>query len=396
MTAAPKRLSRYDPITGIEIIDDHVVNLSSNNIEEEKEEHNFLGMVRNTTTTSKNKKRKVLLGPDKVRCLFPPAPKGADLYFHNVDFNDIGIDTFTFNKNMNVKYKNGQTNIRHSFSIFPQFSTSPLNNNIIKNRELTFYIKVGEPIENKSLQRVITRLGVSYNDINRSPFMEIGYPTQDYPDIFMNIRYRQGKNVFIKTINQYFSGDRIIPHKWIGIKILTYVKDDYIWYAIYSDLNPFDTNNNNIPQNNWRLKADLIFTGIKECDELPSLWKGEYDSIITEGYETVDLKNISDREVDFTGFKPLHRDLTGLSLIDNERPTSRKAMIPSFDFNDYEIVVTDNKNTTITASLGNTNNNIMKKIEKPKQQQNNNKLSIPRAKKGDKEEDKDSSHGRYT
>ena len=381
----PKKLQIIDPNTGVEIVEHFVEKRATNHTELEGEtfglgSDTFLNIPDRITT---RKTPRLTRGQDKTVCLFPGVAGESEVFLDHIQFNKLkkgggGEDNTTFihEDNKDVTYRNGQKGIRHSLSIFPCMSHNNTSKQRltwkdkpdvlydkkgIRNRELTVYFKVGDPIDSAGLRRVVVRLGGAWNvsPVNRS-FIEIGYPTQDYPDIYFDVAYAAGKNVLVSTVNQYFAGDRAVPHKWIGLKIVSLVdkSKSHIWYGIYIDLNPFDDNDihNSIPSNNWKLKADIIFTGVKEYANIIPTWKCEYDSIVIDGYESVEFRGVSDREVDFMGLKPLHQNLSVMitETDDDDTPLFRKAMVPTwFNLNDYELqedVVTTNNNTTSTST----------------------------------------------
>jgi hypothetical protein len=396
-----KKLPIIDPYTGLEIVEHHVLKTAANHTELEGQtfglgpETNFL----NITTADKkfnnsNKKRKKITARstpnlnsdvDRTTCLFPPTPTGTEVFLNHIEFSDTSKQdsTYVYETNRPFRYKNGQIGLSHSLSILPCMSHKDTfkkrrswkdrpvpdyiyNDKGIRNRELTFYLKVGKPVNETALKRVAVRLGGAWNTGNPTlrSYLEIGYPTQDYPDIYFCVAYAAGRNVLVRTVNQYFVGDRIVPDRWIGLKIVSQVADNnsHIWYGVYVDLSPFassednDDKRNNIPLNNWQLKADLIFTGVKEYANIVPTWKCEVDSIIVEGYDSATFKGVSDREVDFMGLKPLHQDMSVIAQQQSDKLLFRKAMIPSINLDDFEAledmmnVEKEEENTTTTTT----------------------------------------------
>jgi hypothetical protein len=338
------KLPRFDPHTGLEIIDEHVVKHEILENKDDKPKSFF-----NPKTSKYNKNLTDVQ-------LFMPSAKGNQLNFLDVSLDNDKHETFLYKKNEDIIYRNKQKNKRNSFYIFPCWSRdntttkrktwdmSPdfiYNKKGIKNRELTFYFKVGKPLE--SLRRVAVRLGGAWNvSPSKRSFIEIGYPTPDYPDVYFCAAYAAGKNVLVSTVNQYFSGDRVVPDKWIGLKIVSQVASNksHVWYGIYVDLDSYIADNGRlIPSNNWKLKSDITFVGVKEYDRIIPVWRCEYDSIIIEGYEDIEFRNISDKEVDFMGLKPLHHDLSVITDPNsNLQIYLKKAMIPiHLNLNDYEL-----------------------------------------------------------
>lgn len=342
-----EKLPRYDPHTGLEIIEEHVVNHQQQIVEENDKPKSFF----NPKTSNKHNKNLTDVQ------LFMPSAEGNQLNLLDVSLDNDKHETFLYKKNEDIVYnKNAQKNKRNSFYIFPCWSrdntkikrktwdTSPdfiYNKKGIKNRELTFYFRVGNPLD--SLKRVAVRLGGAWNvNPSKRSFVEIGYPTPDYPDVYFDVAYAAGKNVLVSTVNQYFSGDRVVTDKWIGLKIVSQVASNksHVWYGIYVDLDSYIADNDRlIPSHNWKLKSDITFVGVKEYNRIIPTWRCEYDCIIIEGYEDVQFKNISDREVDFMGLKPLHHDLSTITDPNsNLQIYLKKAMIPiHLNLNDYEL-----------------------------------------------------------
>jgi hypothetical protein len=375
-----KKLPIIDPHTGLEIVEHHVLKTAANHTELEGQtfglgpETNFLNITADKKFNNSNKKRKKITARstpnlnsdvDRTTCLFPPIAGGNEVFLNHIEFSDTSKQdsTYVYETNRPFRYRNGQEGLSHSLSIFPCMSHTdtfkkrqswkdkPIPNFIyndkgIRNRELTFYLKVGKPVNETALKRVAVRLGGAWNTGNAAlrSYLEIGYPTQDYPDTYFCVAYTAGRNVLVRTVNQYFAGDRIVPDRWIGLKIVSQVADNnsHIWYGVYVDLSPFasaedsDGKHNNVPLNNWRLKSDLIFTGVPEYANIVPTWKCEVDSIIVEGYESAMFRGVSDREVDFMGLKPLHQDMSVIAQTDSDKLLFRKAMIPSINLDDFE------------------------------------------------------------
>jgi hypothetical protein len=392
-----KRLPIIDPYTGLEIVEHHVLKTAANHTElegrtfglgpeEEEEETNFLNIVNKKLNTKKKITARntpnLISDVDKTMCLFPPTPTGTEVFLNHIEFSDTSKQdlTYVYKPNKSFTYRNGQQGLSHTLSIFPCMSHTNLKKKRqswkdkpipdylyeslgIRNRELTFCLKVGNPVSDTALKRIAVRLGGAWttNPALRS-YIEIGYPTSDYPDIYFDVAYTAGKNVLVRTVNQYFAGDRIVPNKWIGLKIVSQVADNnsHIWYGVYVDLSPFaslednDYKHNNIPLNNWQLKADLIFTGVSEYANIVPGWKGEVDSIVVEGYDSATYRGVSDREVDFMGLKPLHQDMSVIAQSDSDKLLFRKAMIPSINLDDFEaledMMNIEDINTTTTTN----------------------------------------------
>ena len=169
------------------------------------------------------------------------------------------------------------------------------------------------------------------NLLSRSA-IEIGYPTPSYGDVIVNVNYSVLKDIVsVKNVQQYMSGDRLTtPEKWYGIKVVYIVAEDnsWVWLGMYVDLNPIDDYLK--PRNNFKLKAECVFAGVKEFNMVIPSWRSFVDSIIIEGFNDVEFKYISDREIDVQGFKPLHSVTSPQSF--------KIASIPDWNPNDYKLV----------------------------------------------------------
>lgn len=195
-----------------------------------------------------------------------------------------------------------------------------------KNHEVTGYFR-----PNKALgthQALSFKLNGRDEDNIRS-LIEFVYPTATHGDVQCNVNFAHFPYVNLKQVKQYFSGDRYTEGKWVGIKVVLIVAPDKqsTWLAMYVDLDPIDENGK--PKNNWRLKADVIFSGVKEYGSIPVTWAGQKDVIRIDGFESHDFMYISDREIQNDLVKPAHH----AHLMDQK---FRYASPPDYKPEDYD------------------------------------------------------------
>lgn len=104
-----------------------------------------------------------------------------------------------------------------------------------------------------------------------------------------------------KNVRQYDSSRNIQNDgKWVGVKCVLIIADDQksAWLGMFEDIDPFTSAGK--PANNWKLRADCVFTGVSDddYDNIIPTWDPQKDVIRLDGFESQDFMWMSDRPID--------------------------------------------------------------------------------------------------
>lgn len=171
------------------------------------------------------------------------------------------------------------------------------------NHELTFYLRVHS---RKNTHEAFAFKLQGRDEDNIRSVIEIVYPTHSHSDVVVNVNYEHEPYVSYNKVRQYTdtSSTTITPtDQWIGVKAVIILADDQksSWLGMYEDIDPIDSQGR--PKNNWKLRADCIFTGVSDYKNVIPTWKCHKNVVRVDGWDHFDFMYVSDREIDKSALK---------------------------------------------------------------------------------------------
>jgi hypothetical protein len=137
--------------------------------------------------------------------------------------------------------------------------------------------------------------------------------------------------VHVKTVRQYdSSNNKHHDNAWVGVKCVLIIADNKksAWLGMFEDINPFTSAGK--PANNWKLRADCVFTGVSDddYDNIIPTWDPHKDVVRLDGFQSQDLMWYSDRPID----KGFLKDPQAVS----PSGSWRYGATPSFNASDFD------------------------------------------------------------
>jgi hypothetical protein len=170
--------------------------------------------------------------------------------------------------------------------------------NHFHNKEMTMYCRPHGQL--KTHEAFAFKVQGRDNDDIRSA-IEMVYPTASHGDVEVNVNYKHFPYVHWKNVRQYSSSsNKQTDNKWVGVKCILIVADNKksVWMGMFEDVNPFTTAGK--PANNWKLRADTVFTGVSDddYDNIIPIWDPQKDTVRLDGFQNQDIMWYSNRPID--------------------------------------------------------------------------------------------------
>ena len=198
--------------------------------------------------------------------------------------------------------------------------------------EMTWYIRVGPRLKGNphtSLAAKVKSKNDGSDDTKRS-CVEICMADPDHADPYVNINFAH--DLYVKQpVKVYTKLGRFEPEKWLGFKAIVSPAADKksCYLGIYIDVDPIDATTGK-PKNNWILKADYDFIGVKEYKMIVSTWRGQKEYLRMDGYSRFDYTFVSIREI---VFKSPYHDTAKMTAT---QQGSSQGEVPAYDPYDFE------------------------------------------------------------
>lgn len=175
--------------------------------------------------------------------------------------------------------------------------------NHFHNKESTIYVRPHGQL--KTHESFAFKVQGRDNDDIRSA-IEMVYPTATHSTVEVNVNYKHFPYVNWNKVRQYStSSNKQTDGKWVGVKFVLIVADNLksVWMGMFEDINPFTSAGK--PANNWKLRADTVFTGVSDddYDNIIPIWDPHKDTVRLDGFQSQDLMWYSVRPISKGLFK---------------------------------------------------------------------------------------------
>jgi hypothetical protein len=175
--------------------------------------------------------------------------------------------------------------------------------NHFHNKEMTIYIRPHGQL--KTHESVAFKMQGRDQDEIRS-CVEFCYPTATLSQPALNVEYMHFPYVGYKNVRIYnTSSTKQKDGQWLGLKCVLIIADNKksAWLGLFEDITPFTSAGK--PANNWKLRADTVFTGVSDSDydnKIPT-WDPQKDVVRLDGFQNQDIMWYSDRPISKGIFK---------------------------------------------------------------------------------------------
>ena len=175
--------------------------------------------------------------------------------------------------------------------------------NDFHNKEMTIYIRPHGQL--KTHESVAFKMQGRDQDEIRS-CVEFCYPTATLSQPALNVEYKHFPYVGYKNVRVYStSSTKQKDGQWLGLKCVLIIADNKksAWLGLFEDINPFTSAGK--PANNWKLRADTVFTGVSDddYDNIIPTWDPQKDVVRLDGFQSQDIMWLSDRPISKGLFK---------------------------------------------------------------------------------------------
>jgi hypothetical protein len=191
-------------------------------------------------------------------------------------------------------------NTNYSYRSNPGYLYKP---NHFHNKEMTIYVRPhGQLHTHESC--AFKMQGRDQDEIRSC--IEFCYPTATLSKPEINVEYMHFPYVSYNKVRLYnTSSNKQQDGKWVGLKCVLIIADDKksAWLGLFEDITPFTSAGK--PANNWKLRADSVFTGVSDSDydnKIPT-WDPHKDVVRLDGFQSQDIMWYSDRPISKGIFK---------------------------------------------------------------------------------------------
>jgi hypothetical protein len=191
-------------------------------------------------------------------------------------------------------------NTKYSYKSNPGYLYKP---NHFHNKEMTIYVRPHGQL--KTHESFAFKMQGRDDDDIRS-CIEFCYPTATLKGPAINVEYKHFPYVSYKGVRVYnTSSNKQTDGKWVGVKCVLIIADNKksAWLGLFEDINPFTSAGK--PANNWKLRADSVFTGVSDddYDNIIPTWDPHKDVVRLDGFQSQDIMWYSDRPISKGLFK---------------------------------------------------------------------------------------------
>jgi hypothetical protein len=181
----------------------------------------------------------------------------------------------------------------------------------IRNSEFTSFIRTHGDLGTH--QAYAHKIAGRDEDAIRS-LIEMVYPTATHSTIQVNYNFSHFPYVNAKP-HIVFNPPKLTAEKWVGVKTIRKIAADKqsSTLEMWVDVDPFDVDGK--PKNNWKLAATFIDKGTKEYKNIPATWRSHKDLIRVDGFQSVDIALVSNREIDINTLPKIQQEDHRLAFI---------------------------------------------------------------------------------